>query len=83
MKYSIVAGMLFTGTINTLLNKFQDLQCVADCDSAHPHTFEQPLLQTLNMFVGEILCLFVFLLMDLMQKRSLNPAGYRGLALMM
>lgn len=57
----IVAGMISTGTINTLLNKFQDLQCIANCDSK-PLYFTQPLLQTLTMFVGEILCLLVYYL---------------------
>lgn len=55
----IVAGMISTGTINTLLNKFQDLQCVANC-STEPLFFAQPLLQTLTMFVGEIICLFIY-----------------------
>ncbi|KAJ2609763.1 hypothetical protein H4S08_003906, partial [Coemansia sp. RSA 1365] len=54
------AGMLVTGTANTLLTKLQDKQCVRNCDdpdiSNHEH-FEQPVWQTLNMFYGEMLCL--------------------------
>jgi drug/metabolite transporter (DMT)-like permease len=61
----LTAGMLFTGTCNTLLNKVQDLQCVENCDDPDPtkhQHFEQPVYQTLNMFIGEILCLlFVYL----------------------
>jgi hypothetical protein len=68
--WMIVAGMLVTGTINTLLNKYQDLTCVADCDTEHKHMFEQPLLQTLNMFVGEILCLFAWSLSSYLSPRK-------------
>ncbi|KAH6568658.1 hypothetical protein BASA50_008016 [Batrachochytrium salamandrivorans] len=59
----LVVGMLFTGTINTLLNKLQDLTCVAHCDNPDKslrHYFEQPLWQTLNMFIGEAACLIVY-----------------------
>jgi hypothetical protein len=53
--------MLFTGTINTLLNKLQDLSCVANChDPANSKHYEQPIWQTLNMFIGESMCLVVF-----------------------
>lgn len=37
----------------------QDMQCVADCDSSKPKTFEQPVLQTLQMFIGESGCWLV------------------------
>jgi len=37
----------------------QDMQCVADCDTPHPKTFEQPVLQTLQMFIGESGCWLV------------------------
>lgn len=33
----------------------QDMQCVENCGSA-PVVFEQPVWQTLQMFVGEMLC---------------------------
>jgi drug/metabolite transporter (DMT)-like permease len=35
------------------------MQCVADCDTHHPKTFEQPVLQTLQMFIGESGCWLV------------------------
>jgi len=55
----LVAMMLLTGVCNTLLTKYQDMQCVADCDTHHPKTFEQPVLQTLQMFIGESGCWLV------------------------
>ena len=50
----LVIGMLSTGTVNTILNKLQDLTCVENCDSPDPdarHHFEQPLWQ-----VGVLSC---------------------------
>ncbi len=42
----LVAGMLVTGTINTLLNKFQDMQCVKNCNRpGEEEFFEQPVWQ--------------------------------------
>jgi hypothetical protein len=38
----------------------QDMACVKNCDDPDPRThehFEQPIWQTLNMFLGETLCL--------------------------
>eukprot|EP00842_Homolaphlyctis_polyrhiza_P005444 jgi/Hompol1/5900/HPOL_000336-RA len=61
---TLVAGMLITGTLNTLLNKFQDFVCVSNCDDPNPekrHAFEQPVWQTLMMFIGEAGCLLVYL----------------------
>ncbi|CDU23289.1 uncharacterized protein SPSC_01918 [Sporisorium scitamineum] len=55
-----VVGMLLTGIGNSLLNKYQDMQCVANCDSPDPkqrQEFSQPVWQTLQMFLGECLCL--------------------------
>ncbi|KAJ3390872.1 hypothetical protein HDU92_000232 [Lobulomyces angularis] len=59
----LVIGMLFTGTINTILNKLQDNVCISNCDAPDKrdrHTFEQPLWQTMTMFVGETCCLIVY-----------------------
>ncbi|KAI8615113.1 hypothetical protein BC830DRAFT_1242235 [Chytriomyces sp. MP71] len=63
----LVFVMLFTGTCNTLLNKWQDMQCVRDCDATDPRArklFEQPVWQTLTMFVGESGCLAAFALLS-------------------
>lgn len=64
----LVVGMLVTGIGNSLLNKYQDMQCVANCDSPDPREhqeFSQPVWQTLQMFLGECLCLLPVLLRTL------------------
>lgn len=59
----LVAMMLATGVSNTLLTKYQDNICVRDCDAPNPKDrklFEQPVIQTAQMFIGEMGCwLFV------------------------
>lgn len=58
----LVAMMLLTGVCNTLLSKYQDLQCVANCDSSDPseiRRFSMPVIQTAQMFVGEAACFLV------------------------
>lgn len=55
------------------------MQCVADCETSHPKTFEQPVIQTLQMFVGESGCWLVvgisFLLRYVRQgQKSSGPA---------
>ncbi|KZF22129.1 hypothetical protein L228DRAFT_230483 [Xylona heveae TC161] len=55
----LVGMMLLTGVCNTLLSKYQDMQCVRHCHSSDPNRrryFEQPILQTAQMFVGEMGC---------------------------
>jgi drug/metabolite transporter (DMT)-like permease len=50
--------MLIAGCTNSLLAKFQDKQCVANCttDSEAPRElFNQPVFQTVQMFVAEAL----------------------------
>jgi hypothetical protein len=44
----LVGMMLLTGCANTILTKYQDQQCVRNCDEKDkkPHTFEQPVIQT-------------------------------------
>ncbi|PLN80783.1 hypothetical protein BDW42DRAFT_170153 [Aspergillus taichungensis] len=52
----LVTMMLVTGVCNTILNKYQDMQCVRNCDDPDPakrKLFEQPVIQTIQMFVGE------------------------------
>ncbi|KAJ3109304.1 hypothetical protein HDU97_007798 [Phlyctochytrium planicorne] len=49
--------------MNTILNKLQNLQCVENCDSTDPEKirrYEQPVWQTILMFIGETMCLLVF-----------------------
>ncbi|KAF6843679.1 integral membrane protein [Colletotrichum musicola] len=67
----LVAMMLLTGVCNTLLTKYQDMQCVANCDSTDPSKrsyFNQPVLQTAQMFVGEMGCWLVVGLMALYRR---------------
>ncbi|GAB1320422.1 hypothetical protein MFIFM68171_10632 [Madurella fahalii] len=67
----LVAMMLFTGVCNTLLTKYQDNQCVRNCSDPDPKErkhFTQPVIQTLQMFVGEMGCWLVVGLMALYKR---------------
>ncbi|CAH7672993.1 hypothetical protein PPACK8108_LOCUS7854 [Phakopsora pachyrhizi] len=57
--------------------KIQDKQCVANCDNLDVLThkyFEQPVWQTLNMFIGEFCCLIEFHWIN-WSRRNYNKAG--------
>lgn len=57
-RWALVSGMLATGICNSIICKWQDMQCVEGCaPGERPVTFSQPVWQTLQMFVGEMLCL--------------------------
>ncbi|KAJ2557521.1 hypothetical protein EV175_001297 [Coemansia sp. RSA 1933] len=74
----LAAGMLLTGTLNTLLTKLQDKQCVGNCsdpDASKREYFEQPVWQTLNMFYGEMLCLACFYLFSTLRLRRRNEGN--------
>ncbi|KAJ6785880.1 hypothetical protein PWT90_05455 [Aphanocladium album] len=66
----LVAMMLLTGVCNTLLTKYQDMQCVRNCDGNPKKRllFNQPVLQTAQMFVGEMGCWLVIGLMTLYKR---------------
>ncbi|KAI8147553.1 hypothetical protein BJV82DRAFT_664785 [Fennellomyces sp. T-0311] len=69
----LVAGMLISGVCNTILNKYQDMQCVEFCNDPDPSKrryFEQPVWQTLNMFVGEFAVWSVYLYQKFEQRRQ-------------
>ncbi|KAL2866708.1 putative nucleotide-sugar transporter [Aspergillus lucknowensis] len=71
----LVTMMLVTGVCNTILNKYQDMQCVKNCDSPNlkdHRLFEQPVIQTIQMFIGEMGCWLVVLLSHVYQ-RYLSP----------
>ncbi|KAF3770058.1 hypothetical protein M406DRAFT_271104 [Cryphonectria parasitica EP155] len=79
----LVGMMLLTGVCNTLLTKYQDNQCVRNCDDPDPKnhkTFEQPVIQTAQMFVGETGCWLVVGLINLwrryISKSSAEDAEY-------
>ncbi|KIX01922.1 uncharacterized protein Z518_07861 [Rhinocladiella mackenziei CBS 650.93] len=60
----LVGMMLLTGCANTILTKYQDQQCVQNCEDKNPQhhkTFEQPVIQTVQMFIGEMGCWLVVL----------------------
>lgn len=59
----LVVGTIVTGCLNSLFTKYQDNQCVRHCDNPDPAThtkFEQPALQTLQMFIGEMSIFVVY-----------------------
>ncbi len=51
------------------------MQCISDCTTAHPKTFEQPVIQTLQMFVGESGCWLVVFLSFLLQRFGRSSKG--------
>ena len=58
----LVTMMLITGVCNTMLTKYQDMQCVHNCGPDSPgrrKNFEQPVIQTVQMFIGEMGCWLV------------------------
>ncbi|KAH9484048.1 Solute carrier family 35 member F6 [Psilocybe cubensis] len=55
----LLVGMLLTGSSNSIWSKYQDMQCVENCSDPNPANhvlYEQPVWQTLQMFIGEMLC---------------------------
>lgn len=71
----LIGMMLLTGCANTILTKYQDQQCVRNCEgkSGEPHLFEQPVIQTVQMFIGESGCwlvVFAFYIFKLLQRRQ-------------
>jgi len=74
--------MLLTGVCNTLLTKYQDNQCVRNCDDPDPKKrahFEQPVIQTLQMFVGEMGCWLVVGILKLYDRFVSSSANYQPL----
>ncbi|ODV78026.1 UDP-galactose transporter [Suhomyces tanzawaensis NRRL Y-17324] len=78
----IVVGTLITGAANSLFTKYQDNQCVRHCnnpDVTKHRNFEQPALQSLQMFVGEFCILLVYYLMYrtnlFRSKKDYTPIG--------
>lgn len=68
----IVLGTIVSGSLNSILTKYQDLQCVGNCDVAGGKAayFDQPVLQTLQMFAGELLCWIPVLLLKINQSKQ-------------
>lgn len=77
----IVGGTLIAGASNSLLTKYQDQQCVRHCldpDVTKHRNFEQPAIQTLQMFLGEMAVYFAYLIIKWLNARK-RRAGYRVL----
>ncbi|KZT44145.1 hypothetical protein SISSUDRAFT_1013225 [Sistotremastrum suecicum HHB10207 ss-3] len=71
----LIAGMIITGSSNSLWSKWQDMQCVEDCDdpdSSNHVLYEQPVWQTLQMFLGECLCFLPVLYTLATRQRSIQ-----------
>ncbi|KAH8602405.1 integral membrane protein-like protein [Bisporella sp. PMI_857] len=76
----LVTMMLVTGVCNTLLTKYQDNICVRDCDAPNPKDrrhFEQPVIQTAQMFVGESGCWIIVGLISLFRRYFSKDQGYK------
>ncbi|CAM9258938.1 solute carrier family 35 member F6 [Lampetra fluviatilis] len=63
--------MLITGSINTLSAKWADTSLAPGCDpNSEPREFNHPFLQASGMFLGELSCLFVYLLHVVRERRT-------------
>lgn len=72
MQAIIISAMLIAGCGNSLLTKFQDQQCVSNCTGpvADQKFFDQPVFQTLQMFVAEMGVILVVWFSRWQAKRS-------------
>ncbi|WIA13396.1 hypothetical protein OEZ85_006976 [Tetradesmus obliquus] len=68
--------MLFTGTINTIATKYQDITVVGTLPDGTPLTFKHPAVQSACMFFGESLCLIPYFIMRWRKRKAKrrNPA---------
>ncbi|TFY51523.1 hypothetical protein EVG20_g10963, partial [Dentipellis fragilis] len=69
----LISGMILTGACNSIWSKFQDMQCVENCDDPDPKKrllYEQPVWQTLQMFLGEMLCFLPVLWTYIASRRT-------------
>ena len=64
--------MLLFGTVNTIANKYQDLSQVGREADGTPIYFDHPGVQSACMFLGELLCLFMYCLEQMFQKKTTN-----------
>eukprot|EP00879_Flechtneria_rotunda_P000652 GHRR01000766.1.p1 GENE.GHRR01000766.1~~GHRR01000766.1.p1 ORF type:complete len:730 (+),score=256.50 GHRR01000766.1:2549-4738(+) len=68
--------MLFTGTINTIATKYQDITVVGRLPDGTPITFKHPAVQSACMFFGESLCLIPYFYLRWRKQRAkrLDPS---------
>ncbi|KAG2157426.1 hypothetical protein DEU56DRAFT_906070 [Suillus clintonianus] len=72
----LLAGMIITGSSNSLWSKWQDMQCVENCSDPNPGNhvlYEQPVWQTLQMFLGEMLCFLPVIYTWLRARKTTAP----------
>ncbi|KAH7912142.1 hypothetical protein BJ138DRAFT_1061692 [Hygrophoropsis aurantiaca] len=72
----LLGGMIITGSSNSLWSKWQDMQCVENCSDPNPANhvlFEQPVWQTLQMFLGEMLCFLPVIYTWIRTQRKAAP----------
>ena len=62
--------MICTGTLNTLSAKYTNLQKANGTNPKDEHYFDHPFFQTGLMFFGEMLCLFAFQTLYIIQKMT-------------
>jgi drug/metabolite transporter (DMT)-like permease len=77
--YMLMLGMLITGTINTVSLKLQNLEKYYNKSTGERQVYNHAFFQTFNMFIGEFLCLAVYGIQYIMDKRKYgdvnqNPA---------
>ncbi|KIZ04060.1 Uncharacterized protein MNEG_3904 [Monoraphidium neglectum] len=76
----LAAGMLLTGTINTIATKYQDILVVGFASDGSPVNFRHPAVQSAFMFLGECLCLIpYFYLRWRRQKAKRQDPAYQPL----
>lgn len=57
--YMLMGGMLFAGTVNTIVLKLQD-GFSSTVDGVPYNDFNHPFFQCMVMFIGECLCMIVY-----------------------
>lgn len=68
-----------SGSSNSILTKYQDLQCVENCKNLDTATyFDQPVLQTLQMFLGELLCWVPVLIRKYQTSKSKSALNHNN-----
>lgn len=68
--YMLMLGMLITGTLNTVFLKLQNLEKYYNSDKDEHMVYNHAFFQTFNMFIGEFLCLGVYAIQYIMDKRK-------------
>ncbi|KAH0577145.1 Transmembrane domain-containing protein [Spironucleus salmonicida] len=65
----LVASMILSGAGSTMTQKAQQLQIVAPCQGCAAESFNHSYMQTFFMFMGELMCIFVWLVIQFVNKQ--------------